>query len=319
MSNNNSRPYFGIDVSKDHLDVASHPDGAAFRLRNTPEGIATLVEHIQPTDPVVVILEATGGYERAAALALAAAKIPVRIIEPSRARHFARSIGQHTKTDAIDARVLARFAEGAKVQPRALPDEKTLEIQALLDRRAQLIQMQTAERNRLRLAPAKLRRGIESHIRYLGGEIDQLDESIHEQIKSDPQWEARADLLTSIPGVGETTARALIGHLPELGTLTGKQIAALAGLAPRARDSGKLKGTRTIFGGRRVVRTALYMASISASRYNAPLKAFYARLRASGKPAKVALTAVARKLLTIANAILRTKTPWTPTMASPAA
>ncbi len=305
--------YVGIDVSKAHLDVASRPDGQAFRLPNTSEGIVALVDRLKPSPPALILLEATGGLERAAAIALAEAGLPVRIVEPGRVRHFARSIGQHSKTDALDARVLAHYAEAVRPEARDLPDEKTRDLQALLDRRRQLVTMRVSEQNRLKPGPtASVRADLEAHIVYLSGQIDQMNRSIGASIEADPEWKLRDEVLRSVPGIGDQTSRALLGLLPELGKLTGKQVAALAGLAPRARDSGTVRGARTIFGGRAEVRTALYMASVSAMRFNPDLRAFYQRLRQAGKAAKVALTAVSRKLLTIANAMIRDMKHWTP-------
>jgi transposase len=307
--------FVGIDVSKAHLDVASRPDGQGFRLPNTPQGIASLVERLQALPPTLTLLEATGGQERAAAVALAEARLPVRIVEPGRVRHFARSIGQHSKTDALDARVLAHYAEAVRPEARDLPDEETRDLQALLDRRRQLVNMRVSERNRLKQGPtAAVRADLEAHIAYLSDQIEAMDASIGELIQAKEDWKLRDEVLRSIPGIGPQTSRTLLGLLPELGRLKGKQISALAGLAPRARDSGTVKGARTIFGGRAEVRTALYMASVSAMRFNPELRSFYRRLRGNAKEAKVALVAVARKLLTIANAMIRDMKPWTPRM-----
>lgn len=309
--------FVGIDVSKAHLDVASRPDGQEFRLPNTPEGIATLVQRLKAYPPELVVLEATGGLERAAAVAVAAAGIPVRVVEPGRVRHFALSLGQLAKTDTLDARVLARFAESVRPEARALPDEATRELQALLDRRRQLVENRVAEENRLRQGPtAAVRVDLEAHIAYLKGQVGRLDTAVSEAITADPTWRLRDEVLRSIPGVGRQTSAMILGSLPELGRLDGKKVAALAGLAPRARDSGTFKGARTIFGGRAELRRALYMASISAMRFNSDLRAFYSRLRTAGKAAKLAIVAVARKLLTIANAMVRDMKPWVPNQAA---
>lgn len=305
--------FVGIDVSKGHLDVAFRPRGEPRRLANSEAGIAALVGELAAAPPALIVLESTGGYERPLAVALAAAGLPTRVIDPPRARAFARSLGEHAKTDAIDARVLARFAEAVRPEARALPDEATRQLQALLERRGQLVAMRTAERNRLQQAPPpSVRRDLEAHIRYLDARVAELDEEAAERVRAHPDWGPRDALLRSIPGVGEQTARALLAGLPELGRLTGKRIAALAGLAPRANDSGATTGPRSISGGRAAVRTALYMAALSAARHNPPLRAMYARLRGAGKRSKVALTAVARKLLTIANAMIRDMRRWTP-------
>lgn len=305
--------FVGIDVSKAHLDVASRPEGPEFRMPNTAEGIAALVDRLKPLSPALILLEATGGLERAAAVALAEAGLPIRIVEPGRVRHFARSIGQHSKTDALDARVLAHYAEAVRPEARDLPDEQTRDLQALLDRRRQLVGMRVSEQNRLKQGPtAAVGADLKAHIAYLSDQVEAMDRSIGEAIEAKQEWKLRDEVLRSVPGIGPQTSRTLLGLLPELGQLTGKQVSALAGLAPRARDSGTVRGARTIFGGRAVVRTALYMASVSAMRFNPELRAFYTRLRQAGKAAKVALTAVSRKLLTIANAMIRDMKPWMP-------
>ena len=221
----------------------------------------------------MVLLEATGGLERAAAVALAEAELPVRIVEPGRVRHFARSIGQHSKTDALDARVLAHYAEAVRPEARDLPDEETRDLQALLDRRRQLVAMRVSEQNRLKQGPtAAVQADLEAHIAYLSDQVEAMDRSIGESIEAKEDWKLRDEVLRSVPGIGPQTSRTLLGLLPELGGLTGKQVSALAGLAPRARDSGTVKGARTIFGGRAEVRTALYMASVSAMRFNPDLQ-----------------------------------------------
>ena len=317
--NHGSRPaaFVGIDVSKGHLDVAFRPGGEACRFANSEAGVAGLIARLRAAPPELVVLESTGGFERPVAVALTAAGLHARIVDPARARHFAGALGEHSKTDAIDARVLARFAEAVRPEARPLPDAEALELQALLDRRSQWIGMRTAERNRLHQGPtAAVRRGLADHVAYLDARVADVDEEIESRIRAHKDWGPRDEVLRSIPGVGAQTSRALIGHLPELGGLTGKQAAALAGLAPRARDGGAHTGERSIFGGRKEVRTALYMAALSASRYNPHLKAVYRRLREAGKKPKVALTAVARKLLTIANAMIRDMKHWTPNHAA---
>lgn len=312
--------FVGIDVSKAHLDVASRPDGQEFRTPNTAQGILELVTRLKDSPPTLVLLEATGGLEWALAVALAEAKIPVRIVEPGRVRHFARSIGQHSKTDALDARVLAHYAEAVRPEARDLPDQETRDLQALLDRRRQLVAMRVSEQNRLKQGPtAKVQADLEAHIAYLSEQVKTMDQAIGEKIEAKEDWKLRDEVLRSMPGIGPQTSRTLMGLLPELGKLTGKQISALAGLAPRARDSGTVRGARTIFGGRAEVRTALYMASVSAMRFNPDLRAFYLRLLDAGKAKKVALVAVSRKLLTIANAMVRDKKPWTPKITTIAA
>lgn len=312
--------FVGIDVSKAWLDLASRPDGHAARYRNDPRGIAEIRTFLKADPPELILLEATGGLERTLAVALVEAGLAVRIVEPGRVRHFARSMGQQAKTDALDARLLAHYAEAVRPEARALPDEATRDLQALLDRRRQLVTMRVSEQNRLGQCPTPaVRANLQAHVAYLEDQIDQIDSSVNEAIQAVDEWRLRDEVLRSVPGVGPQTSRALLGSLPELGSLTGKQMASLAGLAPRARDSGTVRGARTIFGGRAEVRTALSMASLSAARFNPELRAFYRRLREAGKPAKVALTAVSRKLLTILNAMIRDMKPWEPKMTTTAA
>jgi transposase len=316
-----SAPRFvGIDVSGDHLDVAERPDGRPRRHPNSPEGIAALLAELAAEPPRLVLLEATGGLERPAVAALAAAGLPVRVVDPARVRHFARAAGRMAKTDALDAAVLAHYAEAIRPEARALPDEATQQLRAPLDRRQQVLAMRTAEGNRLKQRPtAAVRADLEAHLAYLADQLARLDAQVAEAVAAHEPWRLKDEVLRSVPGVGPQTARTLLGALPELGRLTGKQVAALAGLAPRARDSGTTRGARTIGGGRSAVRTALYMAAPSAVRHNPALRAFYRRLRAAGKPAKAALVAAARKLLTILNAMVRDMTPWRPGMAAAAA
>jgi transposase len=310
-------PFVGVDVSKAYLDLATRPAGEDVRLPNTAEGIAEVLRRFRGGPPALVVLEASGGWERPLAAALAGANIPVRVVEPGRVRHFARATGQFAKTDTLDARVIAHFAEAVRPEARPLPDDKARELQGLLDRRRQLVEARVAEENRLRQGPtAAVRRSLEAHIAYLKGQVEALDAQVGAAITADPEWGPRDAVLRTIPGVGRQTAAMLLGSLPELGTVSGKEAAALAGLAPRARDSGTVKGVRTIFGGRGELRRALYMAAVSAMRFNPALRGFYARLRAAGKAAKVALVAVARKLLTIANAMVRDMQPWSPKMAA---
>jgi transposase len=307
--------YVGIDVCKAHLDVVSRPDGQAFRLPNTAEGIKSLVERLEPSAPTLVVLEATGGLERPAAVALADARIPVRIVDPARVRNFARSIGQRAKTDSLDARLLAQYAEAVKPEARDLPDEETRDLQALLDRRRQPVGMRVSEENRLKpTATAAVRPNLEAHIAYLRDRIDQVDVAVGELIEAKQEWKLRDAVLRSVPGIGPQTSRMLLGSLPELGSLTGKKIAALVGVAPYPEDSGDTSKPRRISGGRSGVRTSLYMASLTAMRFNPELRAFYRRLRQAGKAAKVAITAVSRKLLMIVNAMIRDMKPWEPKM-----
>jgi transposase len=307
--------YVGIDVSKAYLDVASRPDGQEFRLPNTAEGIKSLVERLKQSPPTLVVLEATGGLERPAAVALADAQVPVRIVDPARVRNFARSIGQRAKTDRLDARLLAHYAEAAKPEARDLPDQETRDLQALLDRRRQLVGMRVSEENRLKqTAAVAVQANLKAHIAYLQDQIEQVDVSVGQAIEAKEEWKLRDEVLRSVPGIGPQTSRTLLGSLPELGSLSGKKIAALAGVAPYPEDSGDTSKPRRISGGRSDVRTSLYMASLTAMRFNPELRAFYRRLRQAGKAAKVAITAVSRKLLTIVNAMIRDMKHWEPKM-----
>lgn len=307
--------FVGLDVSKARLDVSIRPDGDAFAVANDPDGHADLVARLTPRRPALVVLEATGGYEHAAAAALAAAGLTVAVVNPRQARDFAKATGRLAKTDAIDAETLALFAERVQPPPRPLPDAAARAFEALLTRRRQLLAMRTAEQNRLGLAgPAPVRKSLQAHIDWLSRQLDKVDRELSVAVEASPVWRAKDDLLRSIKGVGRTLSRTLLAALPELGTLTRQRIAALAGLAPLNRDSGTRRGTRSIGGGRAEVRSLLYMAALSAARYNPALRAFSERLRGAGKVAKVRLVAVARKLLTIANAVLRDGRPWDPAL-----
>lgn len=306
--------FVGIDVSKATLDVAFRPTGDACQFANTPEGIARLCERLLASPPTLVACEATGGLEISLLVALAAAKIPVVAINPRQARDFAKSTGRLAKTDAIDAAALAHFADAIRPEVRPLPDAEAREFAERLQRRRQLMEMRVAEQNRRHAARSATVRGqLDAHIEWLGGQLARLDEELAAAIKASAVWKAKDDLLRSIKGIGPAVSKTLLGALPELGELTRQQIAALAGLAPKNRDSGQSRGKRRIGGGRSEVRSALYMAALSASRYNPALKAFSDRLKAAGKAAKVRLVAVARKLLTIANAVLRDGKPWVET------
>lgn len=304
--------FVGVDVSKDQLDVAVGMEGPAWTVTNDEAGIATLLEDLSARSCELVVLEATGGFEVAVTTAMAAAGLPVVVINPRQARDFARATGQLAKTDRLDARILALFAERVRPELRPLPTDAARWLDALLTRRRQLIAMILAERNRLGFAPASLKKPIEKHIRWLQREIDSVDSDLGKTIQSSPVWRARETLFQSVPGIGPVVSRTLIAELPELGSLNRKQITALVGLAPLANESGKHKGRRRVFGGRASVREALYMAALVASRRNPTIRTFYQRLRESGKPPKVALTACMRKLLTTLNAMARTGTPWSP-------
>ena len=302
--------FVGVDVAKAELVTALRPGEEAWTVPNDEAGVQELLRRLGPQRPTLVVLEATGGYERGVVAALASAGVPLVVANPRQVRDFARSTGQLAKTDRIDARILALFAERVRPEPRPLPDEATRTLDALLTRRRQILEMLTAERNRLEHAVAAVRRDLLQHIRWLERRLRDVDHDLDRTIQSSPVWRAKDDLLRSIPGVGPVTSRTLIGDLPELGMLNRKQIAALVGVAPLARDSGTLKGKRLVWGGRAPVRAALYMAALVASRCNPAIKAFYQRLVAAGKPKKVALTACMRKLLTILNAMMKTNTAW---------
>jgi transposase len=314
--------FVGIDVSKAKLDVAVGRDAAVFTVANTPEGHAELVARLAPLRPRRIVMEATGGMELAAAAALGRGGLPVLIVNPRQARDFAKAMGHLAKTDAIDARALAHLAEATKAEPRPLPDELAVELDSLLDRRRQLIGMRTMEQNRL-AGPVgrvgRVGRDLKSHLRWLESHIEDIDRELEQRIRSSPIWRDKDDLLRGIPGVGPVLSRTLLAGLPELGTLSNRQAAALAGVAPMAADSGRWRGPRHIAGGRKAVRSVLYMAALSASRFNPSLKAFADRLKAAGKRPKVVLTAVARKLVVLANAILRSGTPWDAARANVAA
>jgi transposase len=303
--------YLGLDVAKTTVQLASEPAGLGGQFATDPSGLAVLVAQCQAQPVALVVLEATGGYEAPLAAALATAGLPVAVVNPRQVRDFARALGRLAKTDRIDAQVLALF--GARVQPapRPLPDEATQELEAVLLRRRQLLEMLHAERQRLpRARGREVRRNLQAHIRWLEHSLIDTDATLEALIQASPLWRVQDHLLQSVPGVGPTLARPLLAQLPELGHLDRRQIAALVGVAPLARDSGTHRGRRQCWGGRPALRSVLYMAALVAARWNPVLRAFYARLRAAGKPGKVALVAVARKLLTILNAMLRDQRRW---------
>ena len=303
--------FVGIDVAKAQLDIAVRPSGERWAVPNDASGVVTLVERLQALHPTLIVLEATGGLERSATAALATAGLPVVIVNPRQARDFARATGQLAKTDALDARALAHFADVIRPTPRPLPDAQTQELRALLGRRQQLIGMRTAEQNRLAGTSERLTQDIEAHIAWLNARIATLDDDLETTLRASPLWRENDDLLQrSVPGIGPVCARTLLLELPELGTLTRQQIAALVGVAPLNCDSGTLRGRRTIWGGRAHVRTVLYMGTLVATRFNPQIKAFYQRLLVAGKLKKVALTACMHKLLTILNAMLKHRTSW---------
>lgn len=303
----------GIDVSKDRLDVCLLPGGDLFVVSRNAAGLAELTERLKGLSVGVIAIEATGGFETVVAASLASSGLPVAVVNPAQIRHFAQALGKRAKTDPIDAFVIARFAEATKPDVRPLDDEATQLLSALITRRRQIIDMIVAETHRERSVTDKmLKKSIVQLKMALERALSDIDTKIDEQIRSSPLWKAKEDLLSSVPGVGPITARTLIADLPELGRLSPKQIAALAGLAPYTRQSGKWRGKAFTSGGRPSVRGVLFLAAMAACRYNPVLKAFRKRLLDAGKPPKVAIIAMARKLLTILNAMIRENQPWQP-------
>lgn len=300
----------GVDVSKDRLDVHVHPVGEAFFVTRDAAGIEELIARILPHGAQWIAVEATGGFETVVVASLGAAKLPVVVVNPAQVRAFAKALGQKAKTDPIDAGVIARFVATAEPEVRPLPDEATRMLADLVARRRQIIQMIVAERQREKRAAKRTRKSIVRLLKALEAELSDLDQDIGDAVRGSPAWREKEDLLASVPGVGPIIARTMLAELPELGTLDRRQIAALAGLAPWTRQSGQWRGKSFIGGGRAAVRAALFMGAMTAVRFNQVLKAFHQRLIAAGKPKMVALIAVARKLLTILNAILRDKRPW---------
>lgn len=304
--------FAGIDVSKAHLDVAVIPGPSVERFEHTEAGIERLVEHLSALSPHLVVLEATGALEVTVAAALAQAKMPAAVVNPRQVRDFAKALGRLAKTDSLDAEVLAHFAEAVRPEPRPLKDQQARDLEALLVRRRQLVDMLGAEKNRLGTATKRVRRDLRSHIRWLEKRLSDTDRELRALIRSSPLWREHDELLQSVPGVGPVLSTTLLASLPELGRLTRRQVAALVGVAPLNRDSGQFRGGRIIWGGRARVRAALYMATLVAVRHNPDIKVFYQRLIAAGKKPKVALVACMRKLLTILNAIIHNRTPWRP-------
>lgn len=302
--------WIGIDVSQDRLDIATFPEVFGKSFDYTETAVEKIVEQLKEWNPTLIVLEATGGLEIRIAASLANASLPVAVVNPRQVRDFAKATGALAKTDAIDARILARFAEAVKPTPRPLPNTSEQELRALMARRRQLIDMITMERNRLARAVERVKTDIQEHLEWLESRLKDLDKEMKELIENSPLWREKEDLLRSSKGVGPILARTLLIHLPELGQLNRKQIASLVGVAPLNRDSGTLRGKRTIWGGRANVRTTLYMATISSIRSNPQIRIFYERLRANGKTKKVALIACMRKQLTILNAMVKTNTMW---------
>ena len=305
--------YVGIDVSKDRLDVHVLPSGQAFAVARDGKGLSELIEQLGSVRPQLIAVEATGGFETIVAAAIAGAHLPLAVVNPAQVRHFAQAVGKRAKTDPIDAAVIARFAEAVKPEPRELPDEAARLLSELVGRRAQVIEMLVAERQRERRASAvRVRKSLARHIAALEKELPEIDRDIDTMVRGSPVWRETEDLLISFPGVANTIARSVMADVPELGRLTRREIASLVGVAPFTRQSGRWKGKSMIAGGRPFARSAIFMAALSASRCNPVLREFYNRLLARGKPKMVALIAIARKLLTILNAMIRDKKQWQP-------
>ena len=302
--------FVGIDVSKAQLDVAIRPSAQSLSVTNDRAGIKSLIKHLKKLRPQLVVLEATGGLQRQVLSALIAGEIPVVMANPRHIRDFAKSIGQLAKTDRIDASVIAHYAEAVRPKPRPLPDEASLELRALSARRRQVLDMIVAEKNRLATASKVVKKRITAHIAYLEQELNDADQDLDRFIEKNAAWKENQQILCSTPSIGPVSSRTLLVELPELGALDRKKISALVGVAPFPRDSGTLKGRRTIWGGRASVRSALFMATVVATRFNPVIRDFYKRLKAKGKPSKVCLVACMHKLLTILNAMIKNKIRW---------
>jgi len=306
----NSEQFVGIDVSKSHLDVAVYPSGEQHRWGNDDSGIEELIKFVKSVPAALIVLESTGGYESLAASMLSASALPVAVVNPRQVRSFAKATGKLAKTDQIDAHSIAHFASAVRPEQRQLKDEHMQVLTALNTRRRQIVSMLVAEKNRLHTAPKANQKNIGQHIKWLEKNLDQIDTDIKKQIRNSPIWRENDDILRSYKGIGPVSSTTLLSDVPELGKLDGKKIAALAGLAPFNCDSGQYRGRRRIWGGRSHVRKTLYMATISAKRFNPQIKAFYDRLTDAGKPHKVAMTACMRKMLITLNAMLKNKTYW---------
>lgn len=305
--------YVGIDVSKDRLDVHVRPSGEAFAVTRDGKGLEELVERLRALAPTLIAVEATGGFETIVAAAVAGATLSLAVVNPAQVRHFARAIGKRAKTDPIDAAVIAHFAEAVKPEPRAIPDAEARLLGELVARRRQIIEMLVAERQReKRVDAVRVRKSLARHIAALEKELPVIDGDIDTMVRGSPVWREKENLLVSFPGVGGILARTFLAEMPELGSLRRRQVASLVGVAPYTRQSGRWRGKSMIGGGRAAARSALYLAALSAIRCNPILKAFYQHLLAASKPKMVALIAVARKILTILNAMLRDKKPWQP-------
>jgi transposase len=303
--------FVGLDVSKQHLDVAVRPQNRHFVTPNDDRGTKQLVKRLAALKPQLIVLEASGGYEFLVTAALAEAQLPVALVNPQSVRKFAGATGKLAKTDKIDAQVLAHFAEALRPEPRPLPDQAQQMLKAALQRRLQVVKMIGQEKNRLeKTFIPSVRQDIQAHLTWLSQRLEQLDRDLSDQIRQSPLWRDRDRLLRTIPGIGPIVSRAVIAQLPEAGTLPGKKTVALVGVAPYNRDSGRFRGKRMIRGGRSYLRRMLYMAAVVASRWNPVIRAFYQRLLAAGKPKKLALTACMRKLVLILNAMVKNNQPW---------
>lgn len=308
--------FVGIDVAKDHLDMAVRTHGATWHVPYTAEGMAELVEALKPFEVALVVVEASGGLQTRLVAALAAAALPLAVVNPRQVRDFARATGRLAKTDRLDAAVLAHFAEAIRPEPQVLREAAEAELVALVARRHQLVEMLTAERNRRHQAPARLQASLTQHMDYLKAQIKQLDHDMETLIEDQAAWRDKSQILRSVPGVGSVLCATLLAELPELGTLNRQQIAALVGVAPFNQDSGRHRGHRQCWGGRARVRAVLYMATVSALRHNPTIRPFYERLKEAGKPSLVAIVACMRKLLSILNAMLRHGQLWQPPAAA---
>lgn len=303
--------HVGVDVSKKTLEVSILPSGDLFSVPNDHDGLDKLVATLEKVRPTLVVLEATGGYERPAVAALAASRIATAVVNPRQVRDFAKATGRLAKTDRIDAKILARFAQDIRPAPKIPPDAEAREFSAIVARRRQIISMMSAEKNRLSITDSgAVRKRIEAHIRWLRKELEKIDADLDQTIGKSPTLKENEALLRSVPGVGPVLCRTLLAELPEMGSVPPKKLSALVGVAPLNRDSGDRRGQRSVWGGRSGVREALYMGALVATHHNPQIKVFYERLLESGKPKKVALVGCMRKLLTILNAVMRERTPW---------
>ena len=307
--------FIGIDVSKAQLDVYIHPTAERYCVKQTEEALVAMGENLQSLNPVLVVLEASGGFECSVAGVLATMNLPVVVVNPRQVRDFARATGTLAKTDLIDAQILARFAEAIKPEVRPIPDDCVQKLSSIAKRRRQIVEMLTMEKNRLSQASGMVATSINDHIVWLTQCLNTIDKDLRISLRESPVWREKEELLRSVPGVGPVLTASVIAYLPELGRLNRKQIAALVGVAPLNRDSGTFKGKRSVWGGRGHLRTILYMGTISAVRFNPTIKIFYERLRQAGKPPKVAITACMRKLLTILNAMFKHNVSWNPNYA----